>query len=166
MLPTDSPGDRRRKFVKENGDCILDENKCWHIFSNGALMERNIMGAFTPAFTDANSNDSRLIKQTLRNRLYYSQKRLGAAIRAFETMKAELESRANSSFAAGSYPPTENEIQKLYDAKTEVEKYQTMVSAVELELNPPKPPAQQRVIDPAVREKSKAVLETIKSIEV
>ncbi|GAG31729.1 unnamed protein product, partial [marine sediment metagenome] len=158
-----SPNQRRAAFMKANGDdCIIDENQCWFIFENGSCMERNILGAFKQAFTAANTDDSRLIKETLRLRLYYAQRKLGAAIRIFESTKEDLESRANDAFAAATYPPTDDEVQKLYDAKTEVEKFQTKVEAVELELNPPSPPAQQQLIDPAVRAKAQATLETIR----
>lgn len=158
------------KFMADNGDHVQNDTGDWWVFETGAMIEPHYQyGALVPAFKEVDARQGvtqMMVKRTLRNRLYYAQKKLGAAIRTFEELKKELEQRANSSFAAGSFPPSDSEVQKLYDAKTAVEKFQTMAEAVELELNPPSPAAQQQHIDPAVREKSKAVLETIKSIEV
>lgn len=162
-----SPNQRRAAFMKANGDdCIIDENQCWFIFQNGAAMERNILGAFKQSFTAANSKDERLIKETLRLRLYYAQRKLGAAIRTFESTKKDLEQRADDAFVHAAYPPSDDEYVEVQKLKAEVEKFQTMAEAVELELNPPPPPAQQQLIDPAVREQAKKYLEKVRALEV
>lgn len=156
------------EFVKDNGDHVQNDTGDWWIFETGAMMEPHYQyGSLVPAFKEVDARQGvtpMMVKQTIRNRLYFYQKKLGEAIRIFETMKKDLESRANSSFAAGSYPPTDDEVQKLYDAKAEVTKFQTMKEEIELLLNPP-PPAPLPV-DQTLRTKSEKVLNEIKSIEV
>jgi len=161
-----TPNQRRAAFVKENGDYILDSTQVWFIHKNGAICERDILGAYIPAFTENSPNASSMeIKQTLNRKLCYHQTLLGKNIRAFEKLKKELEAQAGDAYVHCAVPPTEKEIDELHRLRAEVKKFEAEVNAIELEINPPKPVVTTPV-NLEQREKSKVVLETIKAIEV
>ena len=161
-----SPNQRRAAFIAENGECILDSTQQWFCFENGAMMERDILGAFVPAFTEDSPNANIMeIKQTLHRKLYFHSTLLGRAIRAFENLKKDLESRANDAYFHCAVPPTEDEIDELHKLQAEVKEFENKVNAVELEINPPKSVVTVPV-NLEQREKNKVVLETIRAIEV
>lgn len=158
------------KFIEENGtDRVVDPSENFWIFSNGAYLEYgNQWGVMVPAFAKGDKDDieGRLSNRTQRNKLYYHQVKLGRAIRAFETCKAELEQRAKDAYNGHATPPNAGEIDRLYELKVEIEKFEKMVNQIEIEIHPPPKVVPLTAADIATREKSQAVLQTIRSIEV
>lgn len=164
-----TPNQRREQFISDNGDCVVDGTGQYHIFSTGAMCDRNVLGVYMSPATEVNLRrgiDSRDVQRTLRNKLYYAQKKLGGAIRAFEDMEKKLESQAKDAVVGLAVDPTPDEIDSLHQARAEAKRFEAMAEAAELELNPPRPQSQQPCIDPVARAKSQAILEDIQKIEV
>ena len=156
----------QRDFEKEHGDYVmLGDDFC---FQDGAFLGQGQFGAMEDAWTEENPSTgitSQHVRRTLKRRLYFSQTKLGRAIRTFEEMKKDLETRAKDAAAGLAIPPSQDEVDKLYELKVEIQRFEENVNAVELEINPPRPVVEVH-INLEQREKSKVVLEQIKAIEV